>query len=725
MLKSIGSRFVITSFVWSIVALACAAADQEQPDQNSQSSVERAFEEITVTAQKRDQSIETVPLTVTAIAGEDLVRRGISNAQDLSFAVPGLSVFDTGGGRQDISIRGIDSIRGTSSLTGVYLDEIPVTGAQDGFTPSYLDVRALDLQRVEVLKGPQGTLFGEGAVGGVIRYVTNDPDLAKFGGQMTVNGFATRDGDPSEAIVAILNTPLLRDELGIRVVATYENNGGWIDQPTAGRTDINSNALWDIRLKALWQPTSRLSITSLIDVHRNKGNASNVVNVPPFSQSLFQQAFDIHAPTNYKDSYEIYNLTATYDLGFANLLSSTSYYTTRSDAAFTQLLYDMPVPLTEILFPDYRKGSTTASQELRLASSGDGALKWVAGVNVKRSGITSDYVDGFDAYLFSKTVTLTADELGLHDFEHSRAWAGFGDASYTFDSRLEIGGGLRYFSDDRSSSDTTGAHEAGVFSKWTYRAYVRFSASDNINLYANTASGFRSGGFNSQALAARGANPSYGPETSVFYEAGMKSFFLNGRMGFDIALYQGKYSDQLQDTFATSPVDGGLLLYTVNAGVAVIKGVEVLLNVSPVENLTLSAGGDWIDTKYTTVSAAAPVLVGDPISDTPQYTAVISAAYSFRWTQTTPGRLDVGFNSKGKAYAIDRVSGGIDKPVDQSSPTYFLQASLEAGIDGFQFRLFGRNLLDERHPLNPASADVGVYSQARPRSVGISVSTTF
>jgi iron complex outermembrane recepter protein len=697
------------------------SSDERDNASSADPAQDAMLEEVVVTAQKRKQSIKEVPLSVSAISGEDLELRDVDNALGLQFVVPSLSVAEFGAGRQVITVRGVSSGRGTSSLTGVYLDEIPVSGAQDGFSPAYVDLRTIDLERVEVLKGPQGTLFGEGAVGGVIRYMTRDPELNELGGRVTGTFYGTEDGGFSDEFIGILNVPIAKEVFGIRIAATYEDKAGWIDKPAIGENDFNDNEVKNARLKALWRPTPDLALRGLVNIHRNEGGGTNSVNLQPLRESRFQSAFDPAVPTDYSDEYEIYNLTGTYDLKFAELLSSTSRTESEGVFARTQFLDGDPVPFMEILIRDYALSSSTTSQELRLTSSGAGPFNWVVGGSYKESEIDAAFLSGVDAVLFSGAVVLEDLLAGITTTERSEAWAGFANASYLFMDRLEIGGGVRYFSDDREvfdSTDPVGTFVSGSFDAWTYRAYVRFAVSDGINLYINIADGFRSGGFNDASAIALGAPATFDPETSVFYEAGAKTTWLDGRVGFDVAFFKGKYEDRLED------VSTNLVQYTVNTGEAEIEGFEWLLSWRPIEPFSLSFSGDVTDTENTVVDVASglsPVLKGDPLNFVPDRSLALSANYAFAWAPGIPGHVDLSFNRKGEQFAIFR--GGVGLPLDISPPVEFLQASIGAEWNGFQVSLFGRNLLDERGPINPS--ETGDRSQARPRSIGVAIGKKF
>ena len=190
-----------------------------------------------------------------ALTAEDLANRNVVNLDDLPFFVPGLAVESNGAQRRAV-IRGISNTGGSNSpLIGLYLDEADVSSG----VFSQLDLNTYDLERVEVLRGPQGTLYGEGSAGGTIRFITKDPSLDHFAFASDVEALFTHKGSPSDRLTAALNIPVIDNVLGFRIAGAFDHNGGWIDQPAAGRKDINGGDSTDIRVKGLWTPSDAFS----------------------------------------------------------------------------------------------------------------------------------------------------------------------------------------------------------------------------------------------------------------------------------------------------------------------------------------------------------------------------------------------------------------------------------------------------------------------------------
>lgn len=690
-----------------------------------------ALEEVIVTAQKREERTIDVPMSITAISGDRLIEEGVRNTLDLSQSVPGLAVSETGPGRQAIIVRGIFSQRGTSSLTGVYLDEMPLSGVQDGGIPSYPDLRTIDLERIEVLKGPQGTLFGEGAAGGVVRFITKSPDLSNFGGEVSAEVSDTTDGGWSSEVRGVVNMPIAEQRFGVRLAGSYENRSGWIDQPSIGRENINDADVKHGRAKAVYTPLPGLEFIGLIEVHRDKGGASNIVNQTPLEDSNFRQAFDLYAPTDYTNDYDLYNLTVTYNLGFAKLLSSTSYAELETNQNFTQLLEGSPNPWLEIYQPLIRNTSIT-SQEIRLTSTGGGRANWTLGAAYKDSELISKISErGADARLLGGAISFAGLSAGQKDVGKSESWAAFGDASFDLLKNFEVGGGLRYFSDEREALSQASATApllnggSGTFNKLTYRVYGKYQFTSSTNMYASVATGFRSGGFNTPAVIARGAPPAVGEENTKFYEIGVKSALLDGRLRVDAAVYYGEFSDMQEQYFTISPVDGAPLFYTINGQDAELQGFEADIAWAVTDQLTLSLAGGKIDSEITEIKPGVRTIyqLGDPINQVPDYNLSMTADYRFSWSTLVPGSAMISYSRQGQSFDTNRNSAFVLVPQTEVPEKDFVNVSLGGEWRGWNLNLFGRNLLNESDLLFPTSN--GWSSQARPRSFGVLIGKSF
>ena len=674
-----------------------------------------AIDEIIVTANKREQALQDVPISIVALTGEQLENAGIKNLNDLSYLVPNLSVWEIGPGYQTITLRGVGNIRGTSSLIGMYLDEAPVSN----IPLKQLDLQATDLARVEVLRGPQGTLYGQGSVGGTIRFITNDPSFDALGGSVGMSLYESRKGGFSEELTGVLNVPVIDDVLAVRLAATYKNTAGWIDHPATGKSDINDSELSNLRLKTLWQASENLTIKGTAIRHRNDAGASNIINLGDPSESLFQGAVDPASPQGIIDNYEVYNITADYDFGFASLTSASSYVELEKseiNGAQFAIFSFAPAALAELRSIEALDDSQVFSQEIRLSNNaGNSSFDWTLGVFYSDLEYRDQLIGGFEIVVpgvFSLSFPPADDRYT------SESIAYFGDISYSITDRLIIGVGGRHFEDKRTLQGTSGFISKDTFDNFSAKGYVSFELTDDANIYASVSEGFRSGGFNNEAFILDGGPSSYDPESILSYEIGSKSTLLNKKLTTDMALFYSEYTDlQTQDFDPVAAAFG-----FVNVGEAVIKGIEFSLQWAATSQFTLGASGNITDAEVTEAGASTPQIKGDPLDFVPEYSYSLNADYQFAWSETASGFVGVYYNRQGKNSLVARTSN-LAQPVVHSESIGFLNAQIGAQWESFSIELFAHNILDEDRVT--VAANSRQAPQNRPRSIGLKFGLDF
>ena len=651
--------------------------------------------DIVVTAMRREQKLIDVPLSISVVSQEEIDRRGAASLLDLSRGVPGLNVIETGPGQNQLFLRGVSNPNGVASLVGVYVDEIPVTGASYG----QLDLQLVDLERVEVLRGPQGTLYGQGSAGGTVRFITHRPDLDAVSGEASLSAYATRHGDFSERLNGFVNVPVVEGVLGFRISGTLANIGGWIDQTAADREDINDQLIKNLRVKGLWKPVDDLEIEGAFIIHRNKGDGLTVG-----ADKNYDVAFpngDPLAKEDFFDNYEVYNLTATYDFGGVKLLSSTSQVNTDKYSAGVTL--KLPIFGFETFNRD-TQGSKAFTQEVRLSSSGPSRFNWVIGAyytdeEIDRLQVLDLYFDGEFGGIDTLDTTDKSETISV-----------FGDASLAISDRLDIGAGLRYFHDKRQRFKVGSADQKGNFESVNPRFYASYKLADNISLYANIAKGFRSGGFQGS-----GSNTTFDPENIWSYELGTKGAVEGFR--WEVTGFYSKYKGY-QAFVLGDGAFGGLA----NAGDAEVYGIDGLLAVDPVSNLTLQISGNVTNTELVSVlPSATNNLPGDRLDYVPDYSISASAEYRFRWASETPGFARIDYNQIGHATITDRSLGIVAYPTNTLN-LLNARIGLERGSWGVE--LFADNLLDENGRQDPLEA-IGFGTRPRPRVIGAKVRTSF
>jgi iron complex outermembrane recepter protein len=688
-----------------------ARASITEPTGSSQSPLK--LEEVLVTAQKRQERLIDVPISIVALTAEELQQRKVTNIDDLPFAAPGVAIQSNGSYARQITMRGISNGVGGASLIGLYVDEASVTSAQSG---AQLDLRTYDLERVEVLRGPQGTLYGEGSAGGTIRFITRNPQLDSFGVRADVTGSFTEDGNPGERVETMLNVPLISDVLGIRLAGTYEHGAGWIDQPAANKDDFNEQDLVNVRLKGLWQITTDFTANVMAVIHRNDAPPSNAED----ANGNFTQTFNLTATPAMQDDYNLYNATLTYDFPAVRLLSTSSYLEQdkelRNSGTHRQFSAP-PAPQLDLFNQIRAQNYDIFTQELRLTSRGTGPLQCTFGGFYR--GLQADEFSSLSFAVHGAPISTP----GISASQNlSDSWAAFGDASYKITPRFTLGAGLRYSEDHQR---TRAILPPGIFQKGTFyslnpRLYAQYQVSDQINTYASVAKGFRSGGFNFPAGTV--LRPQYKPESIWTYELGMKGSLAEGRVRTDAAIFYSDYKDyQISGVVLNPPIT-----IVSNAGNVEIKGVEWMLAWNPSDLWTLSFNGDYVHGEFVEINAgSAAFIVGDQIDRFPKYQYTVSGERAFSWLgKRAFARLD--YNQQGRMTLRNRNIVGAPSPwyFSQSDVINMLNFNLNLQwSDRLNFSAYGQNLLNDRGYTSPNIIEE-LAARARPRTYGLAFGFT-
>ncbi|HEX7115683.1 MAG TPA: TonB-dependent receptor, partial [Steroidobacter sp.] len=642
------------------------------------------LEEIIVTAQKREQKLIDVPVAITALSGVELEQRGLSSVQDISFAVPGLTMREDGPGSYTIFMRGLSNQYGSDALVGVYLDEAPLS--LTGF--DQLDSRVMDLQRVEVLKGPQGTLYGQGSVAGAIRYITNKPRLDRFEGKLEVSETFIDEGDTKETFTGVLNVPLVTDKLAVRLAATLEQGGGWQDQPEAGIEDGNNQDLVNVRTKVLWQITERFTADAMVVLHRNESKLGLGYENPDRTITVAVDRSRVLIPKDFE--YDLYNLNLTYDFGGAQLLSATTYIDHHHQYPFSYIggpetFYQGALEGTDKRWTRARQ----VTEELRLASTGEGPWSWTIGAFYKK---LNNQLEALYDTLFAGTYFPEAYYL---DRGESESYALFADLGWNITDRFEVGAGVRYFEEDQTTFDGF-LSESDSFDSVDPRFYASFKVSQNLNIYASAAKGFRSGGFN------RGELPNYEPESLWSYELGVKGQSKSGLVGFEAAVYYSDYTDMLRRGLVLVPdAEPQFQQLTSNIGTVEVKGVEGGITLRPTDSLTLNATAAYIDSEITEVNATdATNIAGDPVDYVPELSYTLGAHYSFD-LGTLPAYIRLDYSYRDAVSYVDRTSFPAENVPQFSDDVGLLDARI--GIDWNQawFEIYGMNITNQNKWIDP------------------------
>jgi len=632
-------------------APATAPRTTQTPAQPAEAQSYSALDDIVVTARRREENAQSVPISISAFSGEQLQAQSAVKVTDIARLTPNLVVTPAGGsgpGGVVIGIRGqvqTDTVATLDPSVGIYVDGVYWARANGA------NADLIDIQRVEVLKGPQGTLFGRNTTGGALSITTGNPDPTDFSGmvQARIGNFGQQD----EALV--VNVPLITDKLAFRLAANKLDNDGFNYNLTTGNR-IGNQDTYTVRAKLLFQPTDALTIVGSYE-HFDVGQsarASRLIYAAPFpatpeiiaalSTGGCLQAFVPACPApfvpgsqtfgqyaNPSDFYSTYSaidaqesvktntasITASLELPFASLKYIGAYRDIDSDSG----VYDYDGTPFVILQPRNSAKGHSWSHEVQL--------------NGQTWGDRVDYTLG--GYLFNESGSDGSTTLALPLLNpnnpaitlgqaETKSFAIFGQATARLTDALSFTGGLRYSEDEKTLDLTATAAGACALSAGTplvrlpnnacvvsqertdtavsYLASAEYKLSPDILMYAKTSRGYRAGGFN-----LRGTTPStYGPFQPEFvtdYELGLKSEFFDRRVRFNLAAFHSDYTDIQRGVLVPNGV-GGVATSTINAGKATIDGLEAELTARPIEGLLLSGTLGITDAKYDEFNSVCP-----------------------------------------------------------------------------------------------------------------------
>ena len=702
----------ITKFGFRVQLLAgIAAVSIAAPAMAQEATAENAGNEIVVTATKRNETIQDVPFSINAQTAEAMQKNGSTSLEDVSRNVAGLTVQNLGPGQSQVSVRGVSAgqvVRdqpGVKEQVGVYLDESVISLSL--FTP---DFDLFDLDRVETLRGPQGTLFGSGSVGGTVRYITKQPTTDRVEGAVEANVNTLAGGDVGYAGKAALNLPL-SDKLAVRVVAYGEHFGGFINAigPAAGK-NINDGYRWGFRTAVRIEPVEGMVITPRVIHQKIDVNGFNRQDNYNFYYSPLASATNvIQERTQYlklregfEDSTTLADLTMNLEFSdFAQLTSVTSYIdrdilVSRDASALTGSVYvsfagDAPAAAGGATTNSNLHDTTTLkqwSQELRLSSTGNGPLQWVIGgfySSVDRAYSQRLPTPGSDAYsqLFLNTqsgtppVSVTYNGFPANspynaDIPYQiEQFALFGEASYKVGQfKLTAGGRYYDFNETRdfisggifSNGDTFRADKTGS-NGFTPRFIASYEVNNNVTVNLQASKGFRLGGVNDPLniplcsggatgadAVTYGGRPTYKDETLWNYEAGVKAS--TGGLTFNAAVF---YND-IKNLQVTADAGSCSSRVVFNVPKAHSMGLEMELSARPLQGLELSLNGSVIDAKFdsSVTDAGGNVIAGmrdgNRLPTVPKFQMAATGSYTTQVSDGLDWTATASFQHVGSRY---------------------------------------------------------------------------
>jgi iron complex outermembrane receptor protein len=780
-----GSR-IVTVALGGLVALA--SLPQLARADTAASSAD-TLEEVVVTSNKLNaERVLDVPASLQAISGDTLQQESAAGIMSIAGDVPGLSIQDLGPGDKKYVIRGINSTG--DSTVGVYYGEAVVSGTNGddggGFQP---DIRLYDMDRVEVLRGPQGTLYGASSMSGTLRFIPKAPDLHDFGGYVTGEGSDTESASGNYNANGALNLPIVDGVLALRLVGWKIYDSGYINQirvgvgvtannssgvpepvaPLGFVKGVNDDDVGGGRAILRYQPNENLTVDLNYTGQTETSDGSSrytpagttAFNSVPFGSNIIPpiQGCDLCntdvTRSPWSDNIKVFGLTGSYKTPVGMVTATTNQFNRQTDFNFdsTPILvsFDVPVP-GETLEPRNRKVN---SSEIRFASDLNSPVNFVVGAFRQHDAqdlavqVITTNANGLITGPFSSANSADALNFpgvgdtffGRTDHREDTQYAGFGEATWKITDKLQAVAGVRYYTDALSGVQVQ-THPFGGFpgtpnlvpvydpdvtyNKVTWKGNLSYKFNESLLAYATVSTGFRSGGLNAVSEPFEPIPGSFAPDSLTNYEVGFKGRLLDGMADYQADVYLIHWDNiQIQETTAD-----GAFVYQGNAGTAEVKGVELEINVHPIQYLTASLAGSYQDAYLTQGASAAQYvlnptlgLTGNRIPNVPP----VQLSFGLRYLrpivdnwQATLG-TDVVYRGAENSYFA---SNSFNLPLNSYTLVKMWLGVMNGPWSG---AVFVRNLTNERAQVSAINStqDPDALLTVQPRTIGLTVTRKF
>ena len=723
-----------------LLALAVSAAAHAQdvtptPDAADSSAT---LGTIIVTAEKRSEDIQNVPISISVIDESTLENLHATQLSDYAGYLPGFTVVSGGApGQASLGVRGITPLSAGSTVA-TYIDETPLGTSSNygGGSNNVLDLLPYDFQSIELLRGPQGTLYGAVALGGVLRYVTKPPDLDRFSWRFGADAFTTEGGsDAGFGGRFGVNAPIIPGQLALSASVSRQDSPGYTDNVRTGKKDQDAYSQQAAHVTLLWKANDDFSIKlqaiqSKNDADSNSSTALDPISLKPTYGALENDNF---IPEPYKKDTDYLNATVNWNLGFADFVSSTSYAEVEQhntlDASFVYgvvfPLFGLPEPGISAVTYDLKLYKTT--QEFRLISHTDGPVEWLLGAFYTDENSKQNQAASAQFLDYSSIPGL--DPLAVVGLPSTyKEYAFFGDVTYKFNPIFDITGGLRYAHNKQTFEENTSGALTGTVNidgkssedvlTWSFSP--RMHLTPNQMVYLRIATGYQPGGPN---IALPGVPLSVDASTLTNYEVGWKALFDDNRFMIDAAVFDVEW-DKIQVTAQASGVG-----YLANGGTARSKGLEFSTLYAPMAGVRLGFNGAYTDAILTESIPSLGGLDGDRLPSIPKWALSATADWSFpAWSGWT-GRVGGGVR-----YVGDTFSGVEHNPSTYPQDSYTV-ADFNADVsnDRWTVRLYIKNLTDKRVYTSLASLPNAATGEVlkingvplQPRLIGIGFDAKF
>lgn len=742
---------VVAMTAWGGGAVAQSQVPEAQAASQAQASAVQTasqVDDIVVTATRRASATKDAPLAVTALSGAAISENQAFSMEAVTRLNPSVQTNNRGIGDNQIIIRGVSS--SGKPTVGLYFDETIMTGiGLDGGSDNQPNIQLHDIARVEILKGPQGTLFGASSMSGTMRIVTNRPNLTTLSGGFTASTAAVSGGDPFHQGDAYLNLPIIEDRLAVRAVAWADSGGGYIDRVGPLEAEnINDQQVTGGRIMATARPHERVTLTGTLLRQDQESRGSQY-----FEDDL--GAYETSAPTqeNFQDTTDIYSLVADVDLDHGTLTASASLLkrdmTLLRDSTPTARRFGIPGILA------YSQGQelSNLTGEVRYASNLEGPLQYVVGAFYSKQES-----DTFSAALMADPITglppcfevaecrangfAMADINSAHSNSTVDQFAFFGETVYELTDQLNLTAGIRYYKADIGeykvvsqalrfptspvqTVDRVALDKTSTEDNVSYNLALAYAMSSETTAYARIASGFRPGGVNDAEGAAQygvTVPAAYNSDDLWNYEIGVKSYFADRRYYVELAAYHIDWSNQ--QVSVTDP--GGTFAFIANAGKSAVDGVEAQITARPIDGLFINLGATYTNARLTAdmpSTAETAGEKGDRIPYSPKFSYAGQITYEAPLGSEATWRVGANFNYRGSSYTSFNDQ---DPNMAQLDDYFLLNASTGVSYRGWDTSLFVENVTDAVPEIGLRVTGDGyrVYT-TRPRTFGVRLSREF
>ena len=723
-MRSRAKAFAAALIISLYFASTCIIHAQTQAGSGAEAAL--VLEEIEVTARRRTEALQDAPVAVTALSQEYLENIGARSFADFATSVPGLSYVGNNSPENKIVLRGVSTgvaSRDEGAVIGMYFDDVPVGSRR--FSP---DLRLFDVGRIEVLRGPQGTLFGEGSIGGTLRYVPNKPDLENFSVEFDSSLGSTEKGGTNYELAGVVNVPVVKNTLGLRLVAYQVEDSGFVDNVTFDENNVNE--------------TETLGFRGMVSLDVNEDISAVFSYMYQDSDTPGKAQYDpdlgdLKQARNFEeelaDEFHLANLTLDWDLGNATLSSSTAYF----DREVINLRDISPLVGGLPLFLDDLTGFESWVQEVRLTSNQGlfgGYLDWVLGVY---------YRDDEEIFIQDAGAeALGGDVLDAETTRDRKQIALFGELDFNITPGLTATAGARWFDIEQDVVDLSGgllagrpgtvdtiysgADESGVSPKFR----LSYDVNEEVLVYGVASKGFREGGPTGQGVPADPVSgepaPSQFDSDSLWnFEAGFKTSWGDNRLVFNGAGFYIDWSD-IQTNFIRS--DGHT--FTINAGGARSVGAELELRALPFAyaDFEIFSTASYVNSELTDDQLPpGDGRSGDRIPGVPEVTFTAGFNYQHSVFDGIDGFINFNFQHVGSSYnGFAAATGTSGAGADRQKPYQLGNLRLGVETDRWQLAFFADNLWDERAVLyfNRIVGDVRINT-TRPRTLGVALKGKF